>query len=243
LRRQGVAKRNTAPWYLHKPSENFRGYVGMRDYIKEFVRICAETLPITEPIYEFGALQVPGQEDFANLRPIFSGRQYVGCDIQNGLGVDKILNLHSIELPSETVGTVLLMDTLEHVEFVRKAVEEVHTILKNNGMVIASSVMNFPIHDYPYDYWRFTPEAFRSILKPFDSSFVGFVGDERFPHTVVGVAFKGPLPENQMRDFRTRFEIWKKCWHRPPGKYRKAFVKFITHPLSLNVYKSFGKKG
>jgi hypothetical protein len=57
--------------------------------------------------------------------------------------------------------------------------------------VVLSSVMNFPIHDYPYDYWRFTPEAFKSILKPFSSAFVGFAGTDDFPHTVVGIGFKG----------------------------------------------------
>jgi hypothetical protein len=213
----------------------------MRDYIREFVQICAETLPVAEPIYEFGSFQVPGQGDFADLRPIFLGKEYVGCDMQEGPGVDRILNLHSIELPSDTAGTVLLMDTLEHVEFVRKALEEVHRILKTNGMVVTSSVMKFPIHDYPYDYWRFTPEAFRSLLRPFGSAFVDSVGDERFPHTVVGVAFKGPLPQDHMMDFLTRFKTWKKRWHRPPGRYRKAFMKMITHPLSLNVYKKFGR--
>lgn len=43
----------------------------MRESIKEFVKIIADTLPIVEPIYEFGLLQVPGQESFAYLRPIF----------------------------------------------------------------------------------------------------------------------------------------------------------------------------
>ncbi|MHC4156051.1 MAG: methyltransferase domain-containing protein [Planctomycetota bacterium] len=211
----------------------------MRDYIREFVQICAETLPVVEPIYEFGSLQVPGQGDFANLRPIFLGKEYVGCDMQEGPGVDRILNLHSIELPSDTAGTVLLMDTLEHVEFVRKALEEVHRILKTNGMVVASSVMKFPIHDYPYDYWRFTPEAFRSLLKPFGSAFVDSAGDERFPHTVVGIGFKSPVPEKQMDNFISKFENWKKRWRRPPGKLRKAFVKLVTHPLSLDIYKKF----
>ena len=50
--------------------------------------------------------------------------------------------------------------------------------------------MNFPIHDHPHDYWRFTPEGFRSILGLFAWSFVGFVGEADFPHTVVGVASK-----------------------------------------------------
>jgi SAM-dependent methyltransferase len=211
----------------------------MRNYIKEFVKICAKTLPITEPVYEFGSLQVPGQEGFANLRPLFPGKEYVGCDMQEGLGVDRILNLHNIDLPGDTAGTVLLMDTLEHVEYVRKAVEEVHRILKPNGILVASSVMKFPIHDFPYDYWRFTPEAFKSLLKPFDFSFVSFAGNKKFPHTVVGVGFKASIAQDQMNDFMIKFERWKKRWRRPPGKYQKAIVKLVTHPLSLKVYKKF----
>lgn len=162
----------------------------MRESIRQFVRICAETLPISEPVYEFGSLQVPGQEGFANLRPLFSGKKYVGADMRQGPGVDLILNLHDIKIPSESVGTVIIMDTLEHVEFPRKAIEEVHRILKPNGTLIISSVMKFPIHDYPYDYWRFTPEAFKSLLRPFNSRFVDFAGESVFPHTIVGIGIK-----------------------------------------------------
>jgi len=88
----------------------------MRELIKEFVRICAEILPVSEPIYEFGSFQVPGQKGFADLRPIFPGKKYVGADLR-GVGVDVVLNLHEIDLPSESVGTVLILDTLERVEY------------------------------------------------------------------------------------------------------------------------------
>ena len=74
-----------------------------------------------EPIYEFGALQLPGLEEFADLRPFFRGKSYVGCDMREGRGVDKVLNLHNIDLPDESVGTVITLDTLEHVEFPHKA--------------------------------------------------------------------------------------------------------------------------
>ena len=136
----------------------------MRELIKQFVKICAETLPINEPIYEFGSLQVAGQEGFADLRPFFSVKKYVGADMRKGPGVDVLLNLHNIDLPSKSVGTALVLDTFEHVEYPRKAIDELYRILKPNGIIIISSVMNFPIHDHPADYWRFTPEAFKSLL-------------------------------------------------------------------------------
>ncbi len=179
----------------------------MRQSIKEFVSIAAAELPIHEPIYEFGSLQVPGQEGFADLRPLFPGREYIGADMRSGLGVDVQLDLHDVDLPAESAGTVLCLDTLEHVEYPHQALKEIYRILRPDGVAIISSVMNFPIHDYPQDYWRFTPEAFRSILKPFTGSFVGFAGDEAFPHTVVGVGFKSPVVH--LAQFLIRYGLWR----------------------------------
>ena len=181
----------------------------MRELIKHFVNICAKSLPIIEPIYEFGSHQVPGQEGFADLRPIFPDMEYVGSDMREGVGVDRVLNLHHIDLPDESVGTVLCLDTLEHVEYPRRAMEEIRRILKPDGLVVISSVMNFPIHDYPNDYWRFTPEAFNILLQDFNRHYSDFAGDEQFPHTVIGVAFKGDIPEEILEIFQQEIKVWK----------------------------------
>lgn len=202
----------------------------MRRSIKQFVRICADTLPIREPIYEFGSFQVPGQEGFADLRPIFQGKNYVGADRRQGPGVDILLDLHNMALSSEVVGTVLILDTLEHVEFPHTALEEVYRVLQPNGVAIISSVMNFPIHDYPCDYWRYTPEAFKTLLRPFSTSFVGSAGNEKFPHTVVGIGYKGT--EVSLDRFMGEYERWKKqqqiLW--------KRLVKLFAPPLLLDLY-------
>jgi hypothetical protein len=44
--------------------------------------------------------------------------------------------------------------------------------------------MSFPIHGFPSDYWRFTPEAFRTLCKGFGFTAVFFSGDPAFPHSV-----------------------------------------------------------
>jgi len=212
----------------------------MRESIKRFVKICAETLPISEPIYEFGSLQVLEQEGFADLRPIFQGKKYVGADMRKGIGVDVILNLHSIDLPTESVGIVLILDTLEHVEFPIKAMEEVHRILKPNGFAVISSVMNFPIHDHPSDYWRFTPEGFKSLLKPFDFSFVDFAGDENFPHTVVGIGFKSPSLGG-FDKFKEKFKLWKEEWSNPSKKSWKVLVRIFAPPILLDFCRKVRK--
>lgn len=203
----------------------------MREQIKEFVKMCIETLPISEPIYEFGALQVPGQEGYADLRPLFPGRKYVGCDIEKGPGVDAILNVQNIELPSESVGTVLILDTLEHVEFPRRAMEEVYRVLGPKGTTIIAAPMDYPIHRSPYDYWRFTPDAFRSLLTAFDSCFVDSAGQRNFPHTVVGIGFKHRPSEDRMNEFLRSFQEWKVRWHHPSGSRWNALVNPFIPPI------------
>lgn len=215
----------------------------MRRTIKGFAELAARTLPIDEPVYEFGALQVPGQEAFADLRPLFPGKQYFGADMREGLGVDRVLNLHAIDLEDHSVGTILSLDTLEHVEYPHKAVSEIHRVLKPNGIAILSSVMDFPIHDFPYDYWRFTPEAFKSLLKPFAHSFVGFAGRTSFPHTVVGVGFKGVQPD--LTNFLREFEAWKNrqnhLWNLEFPEMVKQLTPPIATPVLSRVY-AFGRR-
>lgn len=208
----------------------------MRQNIRDFAKIVASTLNLKDPIYEFGSFQVPGQEGLTDLRPLFPEKKYVGCDMREGRGVDKILNMQNIDLPSDSVDTVLSFDTLEHVEYPVKAMEEVYRILKPGGIAIISSVMNFRIHDHPYDYWRFTPEAFRTILKPFPNCWVGAAGKTDFPHTIVGMGFKGDIPD--LTEFQEAFKIWKA--NQEPNKNKRGLkktLKLLVPPILLKIAK------
>lgn len=210
----------------------------MRTTIKDFAALCSRTLPLAEPVYEFGSLQVAGQEGFADLRPLFPGKTYVGADMRQGLGVDCILNLHDIALESGSVGTVLSFDTLEHVEYPHRAMEEIHRILKPDGIAIVSSVMDFEIHDYPHDYWRFTPEGFRSLLKPFASSFVGCAGRRLKPHTVVGIGFKGARPPLDALD--AAYANWKSA---QDARLRLTTWRFLRELCTPPILSRRGRRG
>jgi SAM-dependent methyltransferase len=216
----------------------------VRESIRQFVKIVTKTLPMEEPVFEFGALQLPGLEDVANLRSFFPRKEYVGCDMREGPGVDRVLNLHGIDQASDSVGTVICLDTLEHVEFPHMAVSEIHRILKPDGIAVLSSVLDFRIHATPYDYWRFTPDGFRSILGPFASSFVGYAGIDRFPHTIVGIGFKGR--EYPIEEFCQEFERWKARWRKPKGETWKDAVNLFIPPILLGldrrIARLFGKR-
>lgn len=162
----------------------------MRPAGRKYVADVAKLFKIKDPIYEFGSLQVPGQEDLADLRPLFQGHTYVGCDFRAGKGVDLILDVEDIMLKSDSVGTVICVDTLEHVKNVYKATSEFHRILTTGGLLVLVSVMNFPIHEYPFDYWRFTPTAFELLLSPFKQKQVLSDGHPQFPTGVYGWGIK-----------------------------------------------------
>ncbi|SRR6266496_972220 len=178
----------------------------MRPHVREFLKLCAQTLECPEPIVEIGAFQVPGQEAIAELRPLFPGKRYLGCDMRTGSGVDRIEDIHALSFETGSVGTFILADTLEHVTDPIRAMAEIHRCLNDHGVVIYSSAMHFPIHGYPNDYWRFTPEAFRALGAEFSSVVIFYCGSREFPHTVCGVAAGSQYDRELIRALTKRSE-------------------------------------
>jgi SAM-dependent methyltransferase len=164
----------------------------MRPAVLEFARDVAAGFPLAEPLVELGARAAEGQEGIADLRRIFGAEQHIGCDIQEGPGVDRIEDIHALTFADESVGTVICLETLEHVADPLRAVEEMHRVLKPGGVLAISSLMFFPIHAHPWDFWRFTPEGFELLLRPFESKLVVAQGWDLMPEGVFGIGVKGP---------------------------------------------------
>lgn len=174
----------------------------MRDHNKAFCELMARTFDCPGPIFEFGSYQVEGQEEYADLRGLFNGQSYVGCDMRPGPGVDRVEDVSQLTIADATVGTALCIETFEHVFEVRRAFDEIFRVLQPGGLFLLTSPLNFRIHAYPDDYWRMTPSCLRRMLQPYDGRLVGFQGHAKFPHTVMSLAIKGPAPA----DFAARAE-------------------------------------
>ncbi len=82
--------------------------------------------------------------------------------------VDYVGNIEDMHMiPDGTFDAVLLIGVLEHVENPFQGVKEVYRILKPGGVVLLELPFIYPIHDYPGDYWRFTDNGIRLLLKDF----------------------------------------------------------------------------
>jgi SAM-dependent methyltransferase len=178
----------------------------MRDDVKAFVALCVRTFDPPGPVLELGALQVPTQEAYADLRPLFPGRAYTGCDLVAGPGVDRIEDASALSLPAASVGTVVSADSLEHMADPARAIAEMHRVLSPEGFCLLTAPFVFPIH-HPPDYWRFTPEGLARLLAAFPAAAVYGLGDAQWPHTVCAIAGRTAHP-----DFAARADALPAAW-------------------------------
>ena len=74
----------------------------IRDFVGDLMRV----LELPDPVVEFGALQVEADQD-GDLRPLFAGRSYVGTDMREGPGVDRVEDLRALSFADGAVGTAL----------------------------------------------------------------------------------------------------------------------------------------
>ncbi len=220
----------------------------MRPGIRIFAEEAIAALPLAEPIVEIGGRPAEGQEDIGDLRGLCAGKEYITCDIQPGPTVDRVEDVHALTFDDGSVGTVLTFDTLEHVADPIRAVQEIHRVLRPGGAVAMSSVMFFPIHAHPWDFWRFTPEGFDRLLEPFESRLVMAQGWDLMPETVLGVGVKGPYdlarsmfprtaeiaedwpPNGAMVDFGpirlTVRDLWKRTLRESVGAVRRRAARY-----------------
>jgi SAM-dependent methyltransferase len=167
----------------------------MRRAIRKSIEQFAREFEPSGPIVEIGSLYLPGYEHLSNLRPLFAGEEYLGCDIRRGLGVDRIEDANSLTFQESSVGAVLMFEILEHLPAPARALEEARRVLREDGVLAMSVPFHYRIHGFPTDYWRFTSSGVYELLSNFADKAVFAVGPRLKPAFIFAVAAKSPTPE------------------------------------------------
>jgi SAM-dependent methyltransferase len=199
-------------------------------------RIVATSPP--QPVIEFGALRAPTQTHLPSVRSVFAGFRYSGADMMPGVAVDQLQDLHQLGLRDGSIGTALLLDTIEHVEDPRQAMGEIRRCLAPNGILLLTSHFYFPKHAYPYDYWRFTSDGIASLLKDFPNHHAAEGGLRLFPHTVVGVAGGAELGAQQWNSTVKAVDGWLK--HGATSWKERAF-NLLPPAVAQIMYERYAK--
>jgi SAM-dependent methyltransferase len=107
-----------------------------------------------------------GNKPYAQM---FAGRvtEYVGCDMAQSSEnkVDVICPATAIPLDDASFGTVLCTQVIEHVADHRQLLNEAFRLLQSRGVLILSGPMYWPLHEEPYDFFRFTEHGLRYLLE------------------------------------------------------------------------------
>lgn len=77
------------------------------------------------------------------------------------------VDIHKMPYEDNSFDYVIADQVLEHVRKPWIGVEEVRRVLKREGLAILTSVLIFPVHGVPHDYWRFTPEGLIVLCENF----------------------------------------------------------------------------
>lgn len=92
---------------------------------------------------------------------------HFGCDVvqSSESRADVICPATDLPFKDESYGTVLITQVIEHVADHQAVLREAFRVLQSNGVIILSGPMYWPLHEEPYDFFRFTEHGFRFLLE------------------------------------------------------------------------------
>jgi SAM-dependent methyltransferase len=101
-------------------------------------------------------------------RQMVQPMEYVGLDILPGENTDLVGDAHRLSelVELSSLDAVFALSTFEHLAMPWKAVIEINRVLRPGGLVFISSHQTFPLHDTPWDFWRFSTSAWQALFNP-----------------------------------------------------------------------------
>jgi SAM-dependent methyltransferase len=96
---------------------------------------------------------------------------YIGVDIEEGTGVDEVVDVCDLaeRFGPDAFDLVVSTEMLEHVRDWRGAVQNMKTVLRPGGKLVATTRSHgFPYHGHPHDYWRYEVDDFARIFEDMD---------------------------------------------------------------------------
>lgn len=108
-------------------------------------------------VVDIGSLDVNG-----TYRPLFTGT-YIGADITPGPNVDVVIGTRKWKRLSG-VDAVICGQTLEHVKYRTKLLDEMHRILKDDGLACVIAPGRGGYHGFPHFYGNLTVEELTDLM-------------------------------------------------------------------------------
>jgi SAM-dependent methyltransferase len=137
----------------------------LRDAVVNYVKWAIQRYPLEGPALDTCAGWEPNLYE-----SLFPGYEYIKQDMQDydPSCIDIVCDVCDMKpIADASIGVVLNMESLEHIAYPQRAIDEIYRVLKPDGFLILTTVMHFKVHRAPRDYWRFAPDGLELLLKRF----------------------------------------------------------------------------
>ena len=95
--------------------------------------------------------------------------EWTGVDMQDSDCTDIVWDLTSLGYPPNLqqpiFGSCVCAETLEHVTKPACFLVNVINLMRPGAWIVITTPFAFPVHGFPNDYWRFTPEGMTLLLR------------------------------------------------------------------------------
>lgn len=112
-----------------------------------------------------------------------AGIDYVGLDVSSGRNVDVVGDAHEMPI-SRRFDHMFSVSVFEHLLMPWKVALEMNRCMNDGGTALIVSHASFPLHDEPWDFWRFSKEAWRGIFNA-HTGFDVMEAHYRYPASIV----------------------------------------------------------
>lgn len=95
--------------------------------------------------------------------------KYVGFDILPGDNVDVVGDAHSLStiFSPGSFDAIFSMSVFEHLLMPWKVIIEMNRVMKTGGLVFITTHQTWPLHEVPWDFWRFSDQAWLGLFNQY----------------------------------------------------------------------------
>jgi SAM-dependent methyltransferase len=131
-------------------------------------------------ILEIGSGKLVGGEYAYSAQHLFeASNQFIRSDVVPSYG-HRVIDITQLDA-SDEFDVILCLNVMEHVYDFRRAFDNLYRAVKPSGTAIVAVPGYYPLHDEPFDYWRFTEHALRRLMAPYRTIKVANSGFRRYP--------------------------------------------------------------
>ncbi|RZL04462.1 MAG: methyltransferase domain-containing protein [Rubrivivax sp.] len=138
----------------------------VRQHIADFIVKVHTDMP-----QKTGKLLEIGPQERSLVKETFSQFEYHSLDVVDTYSPSFVGDITQVNsaIPDQSFDCVVCMEVLEHCIQPFDAIKELRRILKDGGLLLLSSPLNWRIHGPVPDCWRFTEHGYKVLLKDFSN--------------------------------------------------------------------------